>query len=463
MNPRSPLRTFGILLASALFFGLLTQGLARPGNWVDRPRFLEEDAPAREFLRSDVNSAGGAKRKRLFWIESTGGEGFGVNALASPALFSSLFPGYPGAMRTDEDLWHDYFQRTFEIDAFTNGLSKGFAPEFNVILSWVGCLDIYKRYGADLVVMGTSETFRSIVVDELAAKTATDQIPKVLLCTASAMQVETATEFARRLREARPDLRPAVLYGQSLSTAFVEGRHNLKNGREKRETLANLDLQLARSRHGLVKFFEAYHEVSFADLFPKITWDDLFPVTSSARIDNAWIAEYPALARAAGKAKVKGGYVPASLRMDGEALSKDIASRIQPYYRFYEDYEDSRHCRSAERRRQFAELGRALRALSDRIYLYVPPTTPLAFRAATDCFREQVFADVEALGRSIRAPVLAQEWDAYGLEYSDYLRPTFHPEVYKIDIQHPNYMGALKVTNALAQWMNGPSEGEDAP
>lgn len=453
---KNPLVALALLLAAATSAGAVAEYFARPANLVVAPRFAKVDPAFEPFLHRGVTNAAAAKRKEFFWLENTGGEGYALDALASPALFAALFPGYPEEMRLDRGLWHDYFRRTFEIDAFAGGLARAYGPEFNVILSWVGCLDIYERYGADVVVIGTSETFRSVVADELAASLKprfAGRTPRTLLCTATAMQIETAAEIARRLKTLRPDLSPTVLYGLSQSVAFVEGKRNLRNGAEKRETLAHFDLQRARSRAGLVRFFETYHEVSFADLFPKLTWDNIFPYTMRSRAENEWIEGYAAAAHRPERGKAKGGYVPAELRADGPKLAADIAARMKPYYRVYDDYNDAKHCRSAERTRQLGGLGEAFRALSPQVYLYAPPTTPLASGAASECFRREVGEDLARLGKFLGAPVLNQDWQAYGLSYADYVRPTFHPAAYKVDIQHPNYPGASKVTRALGAWM----------
>ncbi|RZA06019.1 MAG: hypothetical protein EOP11_11385 [Proteobacteria bacterium] len=455
---KAPLVALALLLGACVILGGAANLALRPGEVITAPRFARVAEGFDQFLRRDVKSAAAAKRKQLFWIENTGGEGYALDVLQSPELFAGIFPGYPEAMRLDAGLWHEYFQRTFEIDTFSGEIARAYGSEFNVILSWVGCLDIYERYGADLVVMGTSETFRSVVADELAqgiAKARGGSVPRVLLCTASAMQLDTATELTLRLKAARPDLSPEILFGLSLPVSFVEGRRNLRNGAEKRDTLAAFELQRARSRAGFVKFFETYHEVSFADLFPKITWDNVFPITARGIAENEWIRGYEAATRETEKDRAKGGYVPSALKADGPALAADIAGRMKPYYRVYDDYSDEKHCQSAPRRDALAKLGDAFHALGGKVNLFIPPTTPLAFLAATECFRQEVAVDLRALGTTLHGPVRTDSWEAYGLSYADYVRPTFHPGAYKVDIQHTNYLGASKVTGSLATWMSG--------
>jgi hypothetical protein len=453
---KNPILALALLLVSALLVAFLLERSVRPAELVNAPRFARVAEGFEPFLRRDVKSPRAAKRKQLFWMENTGGEGYAVDALASPRLFAALFPGYPEEMRLDRGLWHDYFQRTFEIDAYAGGLAQAYGREFNVILSWVGCLDIYEKYGADVVVMGTSETFRSVVADELADSLKASyggQKPRTLLCTATAMQIDTASEIARRLKTLRPDLSPTVLYGLSQSVAFVEGKRNLRNGAEKRETLSSYDLQRARSRHGFVRFFETYHEVSFADLFPKATWDAVFPFTSRSLAENEWIKGYALAAKHPEKERAKGGYVPAELRDKPAALAADIRARMKPFYRVYDDYSDEKHCHSSEREARLQELADALKALGGRVFLFIPPTTPLASEAGSRCFREAVAGDLSKMAQTLNAPVRTDAWEAYGLSYADYVRPTFHPEAYKVDIQHTNYWGASKVTEKLGAWM----------
>lgn len=452
---RSPFFALLLLVLAAVGVGVAAQKELKPNKLVIAPRFLQKGSEYESLVRKDISNARSAKSHRYFWIQNTGGEGFAVDALSSPKLFAALFPGYPDAMREDADLWRSYFSRTFEIDTFNGAMSRAFGEEFVVIEPWIGCLDIYKKYGADVVVMGTSEIFRGIMVDELAKGLSEpgEPTPKILLCTASAMQVNTAAVFAKRLKEARPELQPKVLFGLSLSVAFVEGRQNDKNGREKLETLREADLQSAHSRTALFQLFQDYHEVSFANLFPRITWEEVLPHTYRSREDNYRRGGYVKTAKASGKEKTKGGYVLAGLKDDPQALAQDIGARIPPYYRVYDDYNDEKFCRSAARKEQLFEVMQALHELSRDVYLYIPPTTPLAFMAATECFRRQVASDLAAAGQTIGAPVLTDEWDGYGLNYTDYLRPTFNPEVYKVDIQHTNYRGARKVTARIAAWM----------
>ena len=93
-----------------------------------------------------------------------------LNFLENPDLFSIIFPGYPPEMRIDNDLWTIYFNRNFDQKIQLKKISDFSKHVLLVPLPWLGCLDIYQKYGADILILGASDAAQGIMVDLLAEK-----------------------------------------------------------------------------------------------------------------------------------------------------------------------------------------------------------------------------------------------------------------------------------------------------
>jgi hypothetical protein len=167
------------------------------------------------------------KQRGLFWAVDIGtGLGVALKALENADVFATLFPGYASA-RFDQTLWNTYFQRQdFNPSYFFEGLPVLGEHAYGVKMSWTGCFDLYRRYGADVVVFGNSEVYRGVLSDRLARRLRDLHVmkqPKVLACTSSGLTVNAIPLMVNELKRVSTAKPLAIVWGYSLWTAFADG------------------------------------------------------------------------------------------------------------------------------------------------------------------------------------------------------------------------------------------------
>lgn len=450
---------FILVLTTASIIFISTKILSKISlNSQNTPHYLNESTVSTELIDPRITNPIQAKEKGLLWIQNSSSEGYALKIFQSPIYFSKFYPGYSSELLKNSEFKRDYFSRSFETDIHLNTISENFGKEFTLVLPWLGCLDIYKQAGADVIIIGTSETFRSIVIDDLASHFKSlnnfkDRDPKVLMCAGSALQIDSARELIERLLNIRPNEKPILIYGQSYSVAFTKGSKNISYLKEKKQELFSYDLNSARARTTLFTFFEDYHHISFADLFPKWTWQNIFPFSYGAWLTEAGRNELPDLADIKSDPELKYRFIKKDLLNNPSKLNEDIELRMKPYYKVFNDFADNRDCNSEELMYKLKQLFERATKLSNNIYVFIPPPTPLVFEAIPKCLQENLVKDLNILSNEHHFKLKTADWNEYQLGYQDFARPTNHQDIYRIDVQHTNYDGAMKVTSALANWI----------
>ena len=142
----------------------------------------------------DTSAAPKAKRRGFFWILFPSDLGAAISLRQKPALFDEVFPGYEAA-RVDEEFWRRYMTLDFESRIYAPSVSASASGA--VMTSWGGSLELFRRFGADIVLIGSSETYNSLVPSILARSLG----GKVLSCAGSGMRLEQAGKTAHVLAE----------------------------------------------------------------------------------------------------------------------------------------------------------------------------------------------------------------------------------------------------------------------
>ena len=194
-----------------------------------RPHFFSSEVPA-AWVDPSIRSPYEAKATHRFWAGAVSSPGqFALDPLGSPELFSKFFPGYPDSMRTDQALWRDYFSRDFDVKVMMDSLSGDSPFGTTAYYSWAGCLDIFRRYGADVVIFGASDVAQAIPPDLLSQSLKTAKIrglsnPRVLNCTGAAGVIDSFESMAREMVKSADRVgRPSwIIYGYSGTSAYVD-------------------------------------------------------------------------------------------------------------------------------------------------------------------------------------------------------------------------------------------------
>ncbi len=387
-------------------------------------------------LDTHAPSAGEAKRGKRFWatnylgvLGKDGSMGMALDALDDAGIFSEFYPGYESA-RGDGALWRSYFARDFDFDVFTPTLNREKTVPMGIYLSWLGCLDLHRRHGADIVYMGSSETFRDIVPARIAmglnggGRGLKDGV-KVLPCATGAMTIREAQFTAEHLRgEGR---RPRwILWGFSFWSVYTK----YLTDSARRDAMNRLA-------------FESSFELS--RIFPRVTWDVLFPMSYKALLEARNNARQRYVSES-GPAALGEYVVPTALANDPAAVDA-IAAGYKPHQGALSEIGPGDCELGAVGKTVDAAIASMLVA-ADNLLIYIPPTTPLHYAAAPSCLLPAV-RSLLLKRRSPRVQVLVDDWKAYGLDYSDYLYASMNPRYLRIDENHTSYKGALKVSDRI--------------
>ncbi len=388
-----------------------------------------------------------AKRRQLFWLNSPTGredEGGAVRLLETPRIFHSLFPGYPAAMAQDQELWNVYFRRKFNPDSYLFGLGEASGLGFTVSYSWTGCFDVYAKYGADILVFGTSEVFRSLIPDPLST---TD---RVLFCVTSNMPVETVKMTAEELRRRGGKKPKLVLWGYSFWTAYARSEKIREIQRQKVEEFSQYQASLkAPPFASLRKLYENWKDVRTASLFPKVGWNDFMP----------WNYQRPAHGGESSQSHTEssssssyGLEIDANLMRNEERVAAHLRGNLKPYVAALEGA-NRKDCDLALADQQLTAALSAISKISDHVYLYLTPTTPWQIDAAPDCFLPQVRSMLAAKAIEGRVHVKTSGMSEYQLTLLDFIRPTGSQSRVFFENNHTNYSGAIKVSEYIGSWV----------
>ncbi len=320
-----------------------------------------------------------AKLRKLFVAKPLGGSvGASVDALRSPELFSAMFPGYPDRMREDAALWSGYFSRGFGTKVSVAALWPASRDGATVFYSWLGCLDIFRRYGADIVVLGASDTAQAVAPDLLARDLAAAGGPglagmRVLSCETPTMLPEVAAQTAEELAASGRRAR-WVVYGYTPGdgvTSSPEYEHVLRAKR------ALLDDYRRQSRLGRWAPWDR------SAVFPW-SWDDVF-ARFAGRDDLALnLIQEDASARSVRRTAKFDARVPDGIK-DPRALEA-WAGALRLEHPFLGDMSAVGCGEFSDARARLSRTAAALRRLADRTLIFVDPTTGRELSTAPPCY-----------------------------------------------------------------------------
>jgi hypothetical protein len=394
-----------------------------------------------------AHSPGEAKSKGLFWAANIQGKGFGLDLLSDPALINSLFPGYGELLFKDQDFWRAYFKREFGPDSFMKLEQDLLKLEFRVTYSWTGCLKLYEKHGADVLVLGSSEVYKDLIPSLLAKDLSKlfPKPPKVLFCVAPAMSVEavimTSTDLLR-LQNKKPKI---IIWGYSFWSAYTNSKKIAEYQIEKNKQI-NKYLSDKRIQEGSILYkINSISELKGADFFPKIDWNNIVQLTFDK------VRSYEA--EQGGKA-AEGVHIQKSvLDLDDQHLSAYLWKNLLPYYEITQGVTE-KDCIMNSAKSEIEIAIKSLKLLSTNIYIYLTPTTEHHRKTVPPCFLPNVSAMLENISRQEEVNILVKNMESYNLSNRDFIHPTLREDNFYFDINHANYQGAQKITKTISDWIN---------
>ena len=391
-------------------------------------------------------SVASAVSRRQFPVVALGSRfaGQAIDPLSSPALVQSLFPGYPPEMQKDEALWSNYFSRDFEIKVTSAWLSENSLYGAGVFASWTGCLDIVKKYGADVVLIGASDLAQGLPPDELAKHF---RRLRVLVCASPSLTPDAITSFLASLKDAsrghsvenRPKL---VVVALSATLAYRASIYYPAIDHVKKGLLLGY-----RQREFLSELGFLDHPVT-----SPISWNDILPIRRS-------VSHLPLPARL--ERRVRGApperwsvlttTFPKSALKDPSEMARLRRDFSPPPY-FFRDMNDSDCARLSELPKMLADLKTAALATADNVFLTLTPTTGDELLEAPRCYLPLLTSTLESLN-DLRAWVLTKDLPTLGLDNADFVfvDDPSRPDLLRLDFAHLNIFGGRKYAAMIAR------------
>lgn len=366
-----------------------------------------------------------AKRRGLFWIVYPSDFGAALRLRETPALFGEVFPGYE-AIRNDDDFWRRYLSLDFDARIYAPSLSESASGA--VMTSLGGSLEMFRRYGADIVYLGSSETYESLVPALLSRRLG----GRVLSCATSGVMQEQAGQIARVLASSGHRAKVAIWGFSSWSLYHAEGYADYAR---------RFDASLAQQADS----------TNTASLRRRLwlaapKWSDFMAYS----YQDEWDLRF-------GRFRLESTFADAEVSDDAELARR--AAAIRPYYPGFQRSTEA-DCVLTGASEKIDKTIADLASTADRVLIFIPPATPLQSGAAPACY-------LPALRRLLRSKagprvtVEVGDWTAYGLGWRDFLRPSNIRGFSWLDEIHVNYGGAVKVTNRVADLIAAPKRVAD--
>lgn len=375
-------------------------------------RALDPGAVPAAWIQPGVLDPEGAKLEHLFWCQGVGA----LKVLQTPELYDGMFPGYEAA-RGDSALWSRYFAERFEQTVYSPALMRATADRsLRVSASSFGSLDLYRKYGGDIILFGVSDTFIPVStgllrenLDELGRPQARGK--RILLFARGNLTPEEVAWLARGIH-GRPRKSALAVWGFSLTMA-------------RRQPLADM---LRRDFFNLYRNWRAENNIArFDRRFPHPTWDVLLGAVSGAGAE--------------------GPRIPDAVAADARTLDAFLDSGDPARYAIDPDEAD---CDVTALSRGVDEALGELLKVADKVLLYVPPTAAAGRRGTAACLAPSVTAMLLTKAGP-RVEVETSGWRSYGLTSRDYLYPAAEKGFWTLDPLHANASGARKITRVLAR------------
>ncbi|MDP1682599.1 MAG: hypothetical protein Q8L39_12590 [Burkholderiales bacterium] len=389
-----------------------------------------------------------AKSANLFWMGNVEGKGLGIDLLGDASLLASLFPGYGPALYQDEGFWDNYFGSEFGPDSFLQAKPELSRQGFRVAYSWTGCFSIYEKYGADVLILGSSEVYKTLIPEQLAKELGPlfKTPPKVLLCVTHSMPVEAVkltTQELIRLRGQKPQV---VIWGYSFWLAYTRSTklasYQKDKNREFSDYLARRKYQKERRWYSTQPRFATHSKG--ADFFPKIGWDDVLDF----RLANAL-----SIRAQQGNGGEEGVYVIREIYSQDDAhLSAYLRARLKPFYDITRGISEI-DCSMGEAETMFQEAVNELEQLSPNLFVFLAPTSLHHRSTVPECFLPNVKSMLKRVLKKEGTNILVADSEEFGLRDRDFVYPTLDANVFYFDTNHANYFGGQKITGQISSWV----------
>jgi hypothetical protein len=110
-------------------------------------------------------------------------------------------------------------------------------------------------------------------------------------------------------------------------------------------------------------------------------------------------------------------------------------------------------------RYEFKKMVESLSKIAEKIFIFIPPVSSHYYKEHSYCFfqnAKRLLSEVSSTYKNVF--VMAKEYEYYGLEAGDFLRPGDHEggvnrETMKFDRNHTHIVGSRKITKALVKWI----------
>ena len=366
------------------------------------------------FNVSTANSPMEAKEKGLFWIddETPGGQG-GAGALSlveNETVYESLFPGYSKEMLSDKNLWKRYFRREFSQHSWFSTQTNTI---FQVSASGFGCLDVYEQNGADVIILGSSETYHSLAPRILYEKFSTGALAgsRILNCTMGSEVIPTMTSILGSMQTMKRPKAKWIVLGLSSWLGWADCPGFYEIIREQKLYAPSVLSTLSKG--------------SIRKAFPGISWAFLNRANDSS-----------------GGLEIQSKMAGALDLSSEEAAKKYVRKFIQGYNILHGIGPAA--CDMNKFSQTIDELIFSMQNVSEKILIFIPPIIPEHVSAYPACFMPNLIATLKKK-ESDRVHFLNLDFDGFGMQYRDYIYSNG-----SINAPHPKYSGALRISNLVA-------------
>lgn len=386
--------------------------------------------------------------------------GIGVRIWQHPDIFDELFPGYLEFLRSSGESLKRRFA-AYEFESLVHIPKLYPAGHSNqddrvVAIPWSACFDFLYNVGADLLIMGNSETFRQIIPAQLRffLKGASDlkhqPLDRILMCGKSGFTLPAARVLAQGIKNMGQKVRVG-LWGVSLWALTLSDESVFLE-----EANAKRDWNRWEATTGKPQFMNLSLKNTFAlprwEDFDIFSVDEFLARTKAAR---EWAELHPAvdhlkIDRFHQRANEEGFSVSAELAETNFEIG-EFANTAEAHYHHFDTAKD-RSCRFELYREKLETTIQQLLESVNKLYIFIPPTTPLHFAMMPKCFRSEFSKFLKTFSNH-RIKVLTDDWLDFGLNWQDFLHETEIHGQLKLDVNHTNINGSQKVTERVAAWI----------
>lgn len=385
------------------------------------------------FLDRSANTAELAKQKNKFWvrIEDVDKEGAALDVLSSDMLFKSAFPGYPKSMANDKELWSIYFDQKFTSFIYLNYFKNVIPDGMGMSYSFTGCLEVIKRYGVDVLIIGNSETYRAIQPDLLYKKLSEGKSKslenlKILSCPVGDMTVNTAIELTKAIAQMKNKKIPLVLWGYSFWSAFPNG--NFLQG----QTLVQkkqIEDYFNPKPFYLKKWDKLKKYLSGWDAVIPFNVESLEGVIKKNKFSNQQSCTA----------------VPEKYLNSLEKLSKYIAEEFTVSTNVHFEGVGEGDCQLTQSEKDLGTVVENLKVIANKSYIFITPITPTALKRTPACFLPSLQGLLNKF-KSESVYVDTKDWLGSTLNLKSFIQSCPDRKNYFYDEHHLNFQGSEQFT-----------------